>query len=293
VRYWDLADHVLYVDVPRTADDGAVSYFAHVLRQMAADIEVACPGREVGETSLRLACEAMNTVRAAISKAATSMKRGVFSASQVLKATLDVNELISDTSRWGDRWSRDEEFTMDARDALAGTVAAQIDKLIAGGGGSQGLCRVGVSGTCLLDLSLVECLEEAGLDVVFIDSCMSLRMYDFSVDIESGGNIYEALARSYLSKPACPRMFMGDERILRLGALAARSGAQGLVYFTPKFCDLGYYDFPEIKHGLREIAGLPSLLLEGEYGAGRTGQLLTRAVAFREMLEGRRQLDEA
>jgi hypothetical protein len=104
---------------------------------------VACPGREVGETSLRLACEAMNTVRAAISKAATSMKRGVFSASQVLKATLDVNELISDTSRWGDRWSRDEEFTMDARDALAGTVAAQIDKLIAGGGGSQGLCRVG------------------------------------------------------------------------------------------------------------------------------------------------------
>ncbi len=42
-----------------------------------------------------------------------------------------------------------------------------------------------------------------------------------------------------------------------------------------------------MKRGLRESFGLPSLLLEGEYGAGRTGQVLTRAVAFREMLEGR------
>lgn len=82
-------------------------------------------------------------------------------------------------------------------------------------------------------------------------------------------------------------MFAGDERIARLGALAAMYGAKGLVYFAPKFCDLGYYDFPDVKRGLRESFGLPSLLLEGEYGAGRTGQVLTRAVAFREMLEGR------
>lgn len=291
VRYWDLAPHVLYVDVPRTVDEGSVSYFAHVLRQMAADIGMTRPGKKAGEDSLRFACEAMNMVRATVSKAAALMERGMLPASLVLKATLDVNELMSDISRWGDGWNRDEGFTMEARNALAGAVTGEINKLVAGGGGSEGLCRVGVSGTCLLDLSLVECLEEAGLDVVFIDSCMSLRMYDFSVDIEPGENIYEALARSYLSKPACPRMFTGDERILRLGALAARSGARGLVYFTPKFCDLGYYDFPEVRHGLREIAGLPSLLLEGEYGAGRTGQLLTRAVAFREMLEGRKQLN--
>ncbi len=89
---------------------------------------------------------------------------------------------------------------------------------------------------------------------------------------------------------------MGDERILRLGALAARSGgAQGLVYFTPKFCDLGgYYRFPRNQARSEGDCRAAHLLLEGEYGAGRTGQLLTRAVAFREMLEGgRRQLDEA
>ncbi|MDD4337214.1 MAG: 2-hydroxyacyl-CoA dehydratase family protein [Firmicutes bacterium] len=139
VRYWDLARHVLYVDVPRTEDDGSVGYFAHVLRQTAADIGAAHPGREIGEESLGLACEAMNMMRAAVSKAAASMERGALPSSLVSKATLDVNELMSDISRWGDGWNRDEGFTIEARDGLAGAAAAKIDRLIAGGASVHGI----------------------------------------------------------------------------------------------------------------------------------------------------------
>ena len=82
-------------------------------------------------------------------------------------------------------------------------------------------------------------------------------------------------------------MFQGRERIERVYELASDHGAEGLIYFAPKFCDQAYYDFIEIKHGLKTLGRLPALLLEGQYGVGKTGQALTRIEAFREMLEGR------
>jgi benzoyl-CoA reductase/2-hydroxyglutaryl-CoA dehydratase subunit BcrC/BadD/HgdB len=81
-------------------------------------------------------------------------------------------------------------------------------------------------------------------------------------------------------------MFRGKERIRRLHELASDYDAQGLIYFAPKFCDQAYYDFIEIKHGLKSLGSLPVLFLEGQYGVGRAGQTLTRIAAFREMLEG-------
>jgi len=290
IRYWGLAADVFYLDVPRTADEAAVDYFAGELRQMARHIGVVGPAGQVEEQSLRLACEAMNKARAAMAEAAKSLEEGTLRASRLLQAIMDVNELMGDVARWGMTWNREEGFGREVCDALTRAVRAEIEKALSVSvqpPALAGRVRVGVSGTCLLDLSVVECLEEAGLEPVFIDSCMCQRVYDFSVDVNPSYDIYMELARSYLSKPGCPRMFTGDERIARLGALAAMYGAKGLVYFAPKFCDLGYYDFPDVKRGLRESFGLPSLLLEGEYGAGRTGQVLTRAVAFREMLEGR------
>jgi len=166
---------------------------------------------------------------------------------------------------------------------------------------------VGVSATCLLEPMLVESLEEAGLSVVFIDSCLPFRMFNFSVpglgtcdsssnrsdeDARGNADVFSSLALGYLRKPPCPRVFAGYARIEHLKRLVASSGAQGLVYFAPKFCDLAYYDFAELKQALGETGNLPMILIEGEYGSGRAGQTLTRAIAFKEMLEGRSSFGE-
>lgn len=174
--------------------------------------------------------------------------------------------------------------------------------------------RVGVSGTCLLEPALLGVLESAGLTVAFVDSCLGSRSFGLEVPVDArshetengadgadgvgacadadgpGGarpDPFRMLARAYLSKPACPRMFVGDARARRLRALARSSGAQGIVYFAPKFCDHAYYDFAELKGQVSEGEALPMLLLEGEYGSAGSGQTLTRVTAFREMLEGR------
>ncbi len=80
-------------------------------------------------------------------------------------------------------------------------------------------------------------------------------------------------------------MFKGTARIEHLYKLASDHGVKGLIYSAPKFCDQAYYDFIEIKHGLREMGMGYVLLLESDYGVGRTGQVLTRVEAFREILE--------
>lgn len=158
--------------------------------------------------------------------------------------------------------------------------------------------RVGVSATCLLEPVLVESLEDAGFSVVFIDSCLPSRMFNFSVpglstcDSTSNRNdgnadVFQSLALGYLRKPPCPRLLAGHARIEHLKRLVASSGAQGLVYFAPKFCDHAYYDFSGLKQALGETGNLPMILIEGEYGSGKAGQTLTRAIAFKEMLEGR------
>ncbi|MEW6228490.1 MAG: 2-hydroxyacyl-CoA dehydratase family protein [Bacillota bacterium] len=162
--------------------------------------------------------------------------------------------------------------------------------------------RVGISATCLLEPVLVESLEDAGFSVVFIDSCLPSRMFNFSVpglgtcdstsnrsdeDARGNADVFQSLALGYLRKPPCPRLFAGHARTEHLKRLVASSGAQGLVYFAPKFCDLAYYDFSELKQVLGETGNLPMILIEGEYGSGKAGQTLTRAIAFKEMLEGR------
>lgn len=186
-------------------------------------------------------------------------------------------------------------------------------------GRAGGKVRVGVSGTCLLEPALLGALEDAGMSVAFVDSCLGLRGFDFRVpanerpcDTEGdlttgaagagaapqrgevpgaipGGELdpFHALARAYLAKPACPRMFVGTARAEHLRKLARSCRANGVVYVAPKFCDHAYYDFAELKRDVGEGGRLPMLLLEVEYGSARSGQIVTRMTAFREMLEGR------
>ncbi len=326
LRHFGLARDVYFVDVPRTADAAAAAYYADVLRDFArhllrAGSEVrgldSDPREGLADGALSdlvwPAIQCLNSVRSGLARIFELEAGGWISGGVAIRAATRANEALGgvDAPEDGEpgrvsrgRMLRDvleacQHITDDAapgRDGNRCSVEGRGRRPEATS--SEGRIRVGVSGTCLLEPSVVDSLEEAGFDVAFIDSCLARRMLDFRVPCgdaadppsRSGAgqpDAFLALASAYLAKPPCPRMFSGGARALDLKRLVARSRAQGVVYFAPKFCDYAYYEFSGLKRDLGEGAGLPMLLVEGEHGSGRTGQIATRVAAFREMLEGR------
>ncbi len=311
LSYWKIADRVCFVDVPRTTDPGAVGYYAGELQRLASALremgteaatEDGCsraPSEEdslQGEDRLWLAIQLMDAIRRAMAQPIEAMRAGRMRASGVVRLALEINRILG--AAGGDFTpERARDLACAVEEAIARDCRDQCDQRDGRDrrrrnqrdeSARRARVPVGVSGTCLLDLTLLESLEDAGCDVVFVESCSLSRSFDFRVGDarESSGDPFLALARAYLAKPPCPRMYVGAARAEYLTAQALGSGARGIVYFAPKFCDIAYYDFPEARAALRG-AGIPALLVEGEFGAGAMGQVVTRVTAFREMLEGR------
>jgi benzoyl-CoA reductase subunit C len=64
-----------------------------------------------------------------------------------------------------------------------------------------------------------------------------------------------------------------------------QSGAQGVVFLNPKFCEAAGFDTPDFHNALQE-AGIPDLILETSSRGVSSGQTRLRVEAFREMLSG-------
>lgn len=79
-------------------------------------------------------------------------------------------------------------------------------------------------------------------------------------------------------------MFDSESRISALKESLLKSKAQGVVYFSLKFCDPFLYEAPFLEEALREL-DIPVLFLEGEYTGRVGGGVRTRVQAFLEMLE--------
>lgn len=61
------------------------------------------------------------------------------------------------------------------------------------------------------------------------------------------------------------------------------SGARGVVFLNPKFCEAAGFDTPDFHKALEE-AGIPSLILETSTRGVSPGQIQVRLEAFREMI---------
>lgn len=260
---------VYYVDVPRTCDEHAVDYYAGVLREFRRNIRGG--DEDAGLESLRSAVALMNRFRETVT--------GWFQWAR--------------ESSEGRPWTRAVQVLLDANDRLANDEPPGFASPPAHQGRPHpdGQIRVVVSGTTCLDTTVISAVEEAGMRILSIDSCLGERSVSFRVE-EEDPEPFRALARRYLQKIVCPRMLDHDRRKARFHRLLEsetgdRAGPDGLVYFVPKFCDPGYYDYAEARSCASGI-GLPVLALEGEFAAGRTSQVRTRLLAFREMLETRR-----
>ena len=134
-------------------------------------------------------------------------------------------------------------------------------------------------GAVLDDPVIPQLVEELGGRVVGDDLCTGSRYFHTLADETM--EPFEALADRYLRRAPCPaKLNTAYPRTERLLSLVRDSGAQGVIFLVPKFCDPHAFDYV----ALSEIQ-VPHLLIETDVTVS-LGQLRTRIQAFIEMLQG-------
>ncbi|QUL98261.1 MAG: 2-hydroxyacyl-CoA dehydratase [Candidatus Fermentithermobacillus carboniphilus] len=266
----------LFVDVPRTGDDLAVGYFASVLRRFARELAAQSTGQATGEEEL---------------------EERLWRAIRLLDDLRDVAKNYADMSSSSSQrlemlFALERYLGMkDMEDAERAGTDGLVEYLVSEGfvpGEMKSLTEDGppviLTGTYCLDTSMAEALDECGFKVAALDSCWGIRGLEPG-EVQDGGDPFLALAGAYLRKTPCPRILQKDARILALDKLLDDNpGIRGIVYYLPKFCDQGYYDYVEVKTFAKR-KHLPLLMVEGDYGAGKWAQTKTRLMAFLELLE--------
>ncbi|HOT46497.1 MAG TPA: 2-hydroxyacyl-CoA dehydratase family protein [Spirochaetota bacterium] len=148
--------------------------------------------------------------------------------------------------------------------------------------------RLMLVGSASDDVNLVRLIEGERAVVVADNLCFGSRFHADRVD-ETGDPI-EALAKRYLAKNECPRMYGEyDGRLKMLIDKADRANVDGVILQNIRFCDLHGSENGLFERDL-EKAGIPCLKIEREYGPlVETGRLKMRVEAFLERIGQRRQ----
>lgn len=132
-----------------------------------------------------------------------------------------------------------------------------------------------VTGSLLEADEVLDLIEEVGFEVVFLDVCSGVRTPGLVLeDVDP----FYALASSYLSKPPCARMKLPNRKE---SFKAALEFVQGVIVYTPKFCDQYLHDLLVLRKLCAEKC-LPLLHLETDYNHTVSEATRTRVMAFLE-----------
>jgi benzoyl-CoA reductase subunit C len=143
--------------------------------------------------------------------------------------------------------------------------------------------RLMLVGSANDDVELVRAIEGNRALVVADNLCFSAR---FHLDpVAEDGDVVEALARHYLQKNECPRMYgQYRERLDLLRTKIRSAHVDGVVLQNIRFCDLHGAENGLFERAL-EAEGTPCLRLEREYGPlVEKGRLKIRVDAFLERI---------
>jgi benzoyl-CoA reductase/2-hydroxyglutaryl-CoA dehydratase subunit BcrC/BadD/HgdB len=151
--------------------------------------------------------------------------------------------------------------------------------------GSEDGEPVALVGGPIPQTGLFSLLDECGLSVVWDDICTASR-YAEGIVAEQGEPL-RALAERYLGKTPCPtKTDLSGRREASVVEGAKASGAAGVIFVLPDFCEFHAFDYPDLKAAL-DAEGIPTLDLKQEHPFRRTGQAQTRLQAFAEILKDR------
>lgn len=146
--------------------------------------------------------------------------------------------------------------------------------------------RILLIGSALDDPEYVKLLEDQGGLIVSDVQCFGSRYLWEPVEIE-GDNVVAALAKTYLTRPTCPRMTDVHTELTNLITdMAKEFKVDGVIYLKMKNCDPWGGEEMYFADAMK-AADLPLLTMEREQITANAGQVAVRTEAFIEMIEGR------
>ena len=131
---------------------------------------------------------------------------------------------------------------------------------------------------------ILSLFDKLGLLVVSDEIVTGFRLAE--KDVGLNGNPIESLAQRYISLTPYPGYHMEPDRLIQ-GFLdrVGKSGAAGVVFINPKFCEAAGFEMPDFQKALGETS-IPSLILETSSRSASMEQIRLRLEAFRELLSG-------
>jgi len=131
---------------------------------------------------------------------------------------------------------------------------------------------------------LLDMFDRLGMLVVADEIVTGFRGVE--VDAAANGDPLQALVERHFAMIPYTGYHVDPSGLVTgfLGRVRA-SGAKGVLFLNPKFCEAAAFDTPDLQKALEE-AGIPSLVLETSSRGVSMGQISLRIEAFREMIGG-------
>jgi benzoyl-CoA reductase/2-hydroxyglutaryl-CoA dehydratase subunit BcrC/BadD/HgdB len=259
------ADNIILLDLPATADDAAVAYFAGELTRLTQSL-AEWSGRNITDSDLETSIQQYNQLPPLFARLRERLRQGKLVGGSTRMQTL-YNEAMT---------THFEKSARSLKQALAESEST--------GPESDGI-PVFLFGNVLPDPEAMTFFESCGARIIEDDLCTGSRLFA-PMELGKNQDLLLQISRSLLTRPPCARTFdpgqpmkMAEDILTRTRA----SGASGVIGQTIKFCDPYLDRLPAVRETLRQ-AGIPLLLLEGDCSLRSIEQQRTRIEAFIEML---------
>jgi len=148
--------------------------------------------------------------------------------------------------------------------------------------------RILLTGSTLAmgDSKVQDLIEEAGGVVVIEDFAEGIKPY--WTDVQEDGDLLHNIAECYFWKRKPPAWFRPDEeRLNALVQLCRTFDVQGIVWYQLMFRESYKTESMYFPERIKKETGIPSLILESDYDAAETGQMITRVETFISTLSRR------
>jgi bcr-type benzoyl-CoA reductase subunit C len=254
-----------YFDVPHKSEVHGMKWFVQEIRNLVERIEQQF-GVSITGAALRESIREYNRGRRLLKAVETlrAEENVRVSGTEVFAATVAGTVLPR------------EEYTRQLKKWLAGLARRDPP--------GNGQKRLMVIGSISDEIDLFQ-LIESGTDAVVVaeNLCFGVR-YEEN-EISEDGDPIMSLARHYLEKSVCPRMFgKYKQRLALLKEKIERARVDGVIMQNIRFCDLHGSENGLFERDL-EAEGVPCLRIEREYGPlTETGRIKLRIDAFLERI---------